>query len=281
MILGIHAFVRRGYLAALGEAETLDCAAMQMLPYPRHETPTPEQLAAFRQARARGCVKRLLVHSRFVPSLASADGARRSRSVVHLEKELLLAAALGAEAYVLHAGAYSPGTEKAEGIRLFGDSIGLAARRAGALVPILLENVPGGGRRMGGSLEELAELLAVVERWVPRAGVCLDTAHAFAAGHDISTGEGALRFLAKANRLIGADRVRAFHLNDTRALLGTNLESHEHWGMGRLGQECLMTFLERPEYAQTPGILETPKEDGADRRNLEFARGLAGAGKIL
>lgn len=274
MILGIHASVRRGFAAALEEAEALGCPAMQMLPYPRHQDPSPGQLSEFRSARERGCVRRLLVHSRFVPSLASADEARRARSVSHLEKELRLAEGLGGEAYVLHAGAFSPESDQAGGIRLFTESVGLAYRRSGAKVPILLENVPGGGRRLGGSLEEMAELLSGVARWVPGAGVCLDTAHAFAAGHDISTAEGVLMFLARVNRLIGADRVRAFHLNDTRAHLGTHLESHEHWGEGRLRGECLRAFLERAEYAETPAILETPKEDGADKRNLEFARGL-------
>ncbi len=278
MILGIHASVRRGFSAALEEAESLGCAAMQMLPYPRHQEPSPESLAQFRAARERGCVRRLLIHSRFVPSLASAEESRRARSVSHLEKELRLAEALGGEAYVLHAGAYSPDSDKTEGIRLFVDSVGLAWRRSGAKVPILLENVPGGGRRLGGSLEELAELLAGVSRWVPGAGVCLDSAHAFAAGHDISTAEGVLKFLARVNRLIGAEMVRAFHLNDTRAHLGTHLESHEHWGQGRLRAECLGAFLGRTEYADTPAILETPKEEGADRRNLDFAKELARQG---
>ena len=156
MILGIHASVRRGFAAALEEAGVLGCAAMQMLPYPRHQEPTPPQLAEFRAARERSCIRRLLIHSRFVPSLASSEEVRRSRSVSHLEKELRLAEGLGGEAYVLHAGAFSPESDKGEGVRLFADSVGLAYRRSGVRIPILVENVPGGGRRLGGSLEELS-----------------------------------------------------------------------------------------------------------------------------
>jgi len=106
--------------------------------------------------------------------------------------------------------------------------------------------------------------------------ICLDTAHAYAAGYDCSTIEGALKFIARAHRLMGFDAVKAFHLNDTRALLGSNRENHEHWGKGRLGSEGLKALLTREEFAGTPGILETPK-DGveADRANLKFAGALA------
>ena len=197
------------------------------------------QLAEFRGAE-RSCIRRP-DYSRFVPSLASSEEVRRSRSVSHLRKNFAWRRDWR-RGLCPHAGAFSPESDKGEGVRLFADSVGLAYRRSGVRIPILVENVPGGGRRLGGSLEELAELLSGVGRWVPGAGVCLDSAHAFAAGHDIATAEGVLKFLARVNRLIGADKVRAFHLNDTRALLGTHLESHEHWGRGRLGGDCLRAF---------------------------------------
>lgn len=274
MILGIHCSVVRGFAAALDEALAAGCAAMQLLPYRRHHEPDPEENSAFRSRREKSPVRRLLAHSRFVPSLASAEQARRRRSVEMLALELRLSAALGAEAYILHAGAYSPGAGPAEGLRLAAEAIGEASLRSQTALPVLLENVPGGGRRMGGTLEQLADILAELRRVEPRAGVCLDTAHAWAAGHDIASAEGMLRFLSRVHRLLGADSVRAFHLNDTRALLGSHRENHSHWGEGYLGREGLRVLLERPEYASCPAILETPKEAGADRRNLEYLGGL-------
>lgn len=129
---------------------------------------------------------------------------------------------------------------------------------------------------MGGSLEDLARLHDALKPRLLALGACLDTAHAYAAGYDCSSVEGALSFLARAHRLMGFEAVRAFHLNDSRALLGSHREHHEHWGRGRLGSEGLRALLAREEFAETPGILETPK-DGleADRANLEFARRLA------
>lgn len=268
--------MRRGYAAALEEARALGCAALQILPYPRHHEPSPEELASFSEARRSAGVKVLLVHSRFVPSLASSNDDRRARSVAHLVKELSLTSSLGGDAYVIHGGAYSPDSDLQAGIGLFVDSVLRAIDASGCGTPLYLENVHGGGRRMGGSLEELARLQDGLKPRLKNVGVCLDTAHAYAAGYDLATAEGVLKFIARAQRLLGFDAVRAFHLNDTRSLLGSHREHHEYWGRGRLGKEGLKALLDRAEFDATPGILETRKEGlEADRANLDYARGLA------
>ncbi len=186
-----------------------------------------------------------------------------------------MTSALGGDAYVIHGGAYSPDSTLEAGVELFSESVKTAVEQSSCRIPLYLENVPGGGRRMGGSLEDLARLQDALKPSLPSIGVCLDTAHAYAAGYDCSSAEGALKFLARAHRLLGLDAVRAFHLNDSRALLGSHREHHEHWGKGRLGSEGLKALLDREEFASSPGILETPK-DGleADRANLAFARKL-------
>ncbi|MEK7858554.1 MAG: deoxyribonuclease IV [Elusimicrobiota bacterium] len=271
MILGIHCPVRAGFGAALERAAALGCASMQMLPYRRNEVPAPEDLAAFSAARGKTSVTRLLIHSRYVPSLGSSDDERRRRSIAHLANELRLAAALGGDAYVLHAGAYSEGVEHGEGLGRVAGAIVEAVGRAEASVPILLENVPGGGRRLGGTLEELAWLSEPLRKVQPAAGFCIDTAHAWAGGYDMGSAEAMLKFLSKIHRLLGADSVKAFHLNDTRALLGSHREHHEHWGRGHVRGEGLQTLLQRSEYAAAVGILETPWEaPGDDERNLAF-----------
>lgn len=268
MRLGLHLPVRLGYAAVLELARAHALRSLQLLPYARHHEPEAGELAAFKGGR--GAVETVLVHSRFVPSLASSDPERRARTVRHLRRELELAAALGADAYVLHAGAYSPDADADGGVRLFAESVREASSpgTAGGAMRILLENVPGGGRRMGGTLEELARLRDAL----PGAGVCLDTAHAHAAGYDMSSAEGMLKFLSKAHRLLG--HVDAFHVNDTRSMLGTHLEDHRHLGHGRL-KEGLAVLLSRPEFADTPGILEPPRGDfAADVASLALARRL-------
>ncbi len=155
-------------------------------------------------------------------------------------------------------------------MKLFAASV----RAAAGAVRVLLENVPGGGRRMGGTLEELARLKDAL----PDAGVCLDTAHAHAAGYDMSSAEGMLKFLSRAHRLFGG--VDAFHVNDTRALLGSHLEDHRHLGTGRL-KDGLAALLSRQEFADAPAILEPPRGDfAADAAALKLAHAWRTPGSI-
>ena len=189
-----------------------------------------------------------------------------------LAREIRLARRLDGDSLVLHAGAHSIGNDAHQGLFRFAEGVAQAISEAGPGPRIVLENVPGGGRRMGGTLEELAELADLLQRRSIPAGYCLDTAHAWAQGYDIASSEGMWKFLGAVNRILEADRVAAFHLNDTRALLGSHRENHWNWGEGHLGADGLRSLLEREEYRDTPGILETPF--GEDTRNLDFARRL-------
>lgn len=274
MLLGLHTPGAKGFPAALDRAVSFGCQAMQMLPYRRHAEPEDEDYKGFRERRAASPVKKLLVHSRFVPSLASSEDRRRERSIELLALELDLAARWGADGYVLHAGAYSPNVTLDDGLAMTARSIATARARAPNQVPLYLENVPGGGRRMCGPLEELASLLERLAALRVPARVCLDTAHAWAAGYELATAEGMLKFLSRANRLLG-DAVGAFHVNDTRSKLGSNLESHANWGEGFLGKEGLRVLLAREEYADAIGIVEPPRPWLRDGESLAFVRACA------
>lgn len=268
MFLGVHCSIRHGFGPALEEARALGCDAMQIFPYRRHAPPTAEELAAFRRARAASPVKRLLIHSRYLPTLGSSDERRRRASVEHLRRELALSAGLGADAFVFHAGAYSPGSSAEEGLALCVRSFKEAAEGLEAGPALLIENVAGGGRRMGGTPGEVRELVQGLRQAWPEVGVCFDTAHAWSAGEDLRAPEAARRALAD----YGGSDVRALHLNDTTADFGSRKENHCDWGAGRLGSEGLAALLSAPELDGAAAILETPK--GGDRRNLDFVRGL-------
>jgi len=273
--LGLHCSIRGGHLGALQEADRLGLTSMQIFAYRRHEEPLEGELQAFRQAREKSRVKRLLVHARYVPFLASRDPKRHEHSARLLARELKLSHSLGAEGLVVHAGAYSPEDDGPRGLARAAEGVLRAWGAAAARVPIILENVPGGGRRMGGSLEELADLGGLLLGRGVDVRYCLDTAHAWAYGYDIASAEGMWKFLGRANRLLGKDMVTAFHLNDTRAIFGSHREHHWHWGQGHLGTDGLKTLLGRPEFTDAAGILETPRGE-RDRPNLELVRSLTG-----
>lgn len=282
MRLGLHLSVRQGPRAALERAGDMGLEALQILPYRRRpgsadddfrwEKPDPAEARAVRAAVAGGAVGRLVVHSRYVPFLASQERGSRQSSTDLLARELGFARDLGAAEFVLHLGAYSPGSNPAEGMRLFAEGVAEAYARAPGAPRLVMENVPGGGRRMGGSLEELAALRVQLAGRGIDSGVCLDTAHAWAAGYEVASGGGMDDFLDRADSLFGSKAVTLFHLNDTQAEAGSHREHHEHWGQGKLGDSGLKRLLTRPDYAHAAGILEMPP--GRDRENLEFVRTL-------
>ncbi len=275
MILGLHCDVRRGYEAALRCAEELGCEAMQILTYRRHHEPDEAEFAAFREAFEKSSVERLVLHVRYLPALASENQERYRRSIELLVRELLFARALGGDCLVLHIGAYSPGSSVERGMALFSEGVREALDRAAIEVPLVVENVPGGGRRLGGSLEELSDLKGRFERLGVAAQFCLDTAHAWAYGYDLDSQDGMWRFLGRVHRLLGADSIRVFHLNDSRAPHGSNLENHRYWGEGFLGTEGMKALFTREEYRGAVGIHEAPTFDpGKNSASLACLRGL-------
>ena len=272
MLLGLHCSAREGYFAALEEALAAGCRSMQMFCYQRHQVPNPEAMRRFKESRDASSVETLLIHARYLPALASSDRVRRDRSVELMRQEMLWSRALGADALIIHLGAFSAGASRAEGMNLLAGSLERALEEVPDL-PVVIENVPGGGRRMGGGIEELSEAAENLRAQLrPRIGFCLDTAHAWAYGYGLDSAAEMCRFLSQAKTALGLKNILAFHLNYTAAERRSHQEQHEHWGRGRLGLEGLGVLLKDPDFAGIAGILETPKSPEDDRRNLALLR---------
>ncbi len=271
MLLGLHCSVRQGFLEALHYAESLKAQTLQILPYRRHVDPEEEDYAGFGRQLPNSCVKKVFVHSRFVPNLALKDEKKRFSSIRHLAYELSLASRLSAEAFVLHLGAYSEGENASSGISLAAHSVSEAYREAEKTVLLCVENVPGGGRRLGGTLEDLAAFAEALQKENSNISLsfCLDTAHAWAAGYSLSDAKGMSYFLEKASRVLGKENIRLFHLNDTQADFNSHRESHSLWGRGILGFEGLRFLLNAKNFRDCSGILESPKPGEAERLNFQ------------
>ena len=277
MILGLHCSIREGFTQALSYAESLKAEALQIFPYRRHSNPEEEDYDGFRRRIQASSISRLYVHSRFVPNLALVEENKREKSIAHLSYELSLSTRLQADAFILHLGAYSESDSVSSGISLAARSIAKAYRECEKEIPIYIENVPGGGRRLGGTLEELAALAEALTkgRDITKFSFCLDTAHAWAAGYPISDADGMAHFLERAEGLLGADLIRLFHLNDTQSELGSHREHHALWGKGFLGYEGLRFLLSSSAYQNCAGILESPKQSESERRNFTELSSLA------
>jgi deoxyribonuclease-4 len=228
-----------------------------------------EDITAFRQGRMRHKLSPVVVHAPYLPNLASPDSSlwRLSREVI--ARDLLTADAVRADYYVVHPGS-SKGRGAAYGVKRVGDALcRLFAERMPKLT-FLLENTSGAGSTVGGTFEELAEIIARVKAEMPdaRLGICLDTAHVLVSGHDFRTLEGVAELRSTLRRTIGLRALKVIHCNDSVGSVGSRRDHHAHIGEGHVGLEGFRNLLRWPTFRRVPWILETPKEpDGSDQRN--------------
>ena len=214
-------------------------------------------------------------HASYLINLASPDRATRERSVAGFADELGRCRTLGIRYLVLHPGAHG-GSGLDSGIRTFVESMDRAIETADAPgVMVLIETMAGQGTGLGAGFGEIARILKG-SRFGDRAGVCFDTSHVFAAGHDISTPEGYQRVMDDFDRTLGLGAIRWFHLNDSKAALGSRVDRHEHIGRGNIGLEGFRLLVNDPRFQDVPMVLETPKEKDMkeDMENLKCLRSL-------
>jgi deoxyribonuclease IV len=186
------------------------------------------------------------------------------------------ALALGAEYLVLHPGSWK-GMTRDEGLKLAAESIARAIdglRWQGTAFHILIENTAGAECSLGGSFDQVAELVGMLKAHAP-VGVCLDTCHTHVAGYDIVTAEGYEETMKQAAATVGLDSVRVWHCNDAKAERGSKLDRHEHIGQGRIGVEPFRRLLNDKRFAHCAFIAETPvDEPGDEERNVRVLKSL-------
>jgi len=251
----------------------------------------PLPRAEVREFRARvkaAGIGPVVSHASYLINLATTNTALRRQSLEAMGDELDRAEALGLLGVVLHPGCYTAGNE-AEGLDLIAGGLLelLRARRRGRTM-VLLEHTAGQGTALGATFEQLASIIAKMNDH-RRVGVCLDTCHLIASGYDICSAEGYASTFKQFDRLVGFDRLKAFHLNDSKKPLGSRVDRHEHIGQGFLGLEPFRRIVNERRFRDLPMLLETPKEEGRspsrievdrfDAQNLEALRGLLTASR--
>ena len=275
MRIGLHVRVSSGYPAAIAYAKTAGCSALQIFSnnprsYRKSAIDVPA-LEAFAAARREADIDPCVIHTSYLINLASEDPKIRHGSQ-HLIERDLEAAAHGGIAYVnTHLGSYGK-RDREEGFVAICRSLERALAPVQPGVFLVLENSAGAGALAGGTLEELGRFVKALDH--PQLGICLDTAHAWAAGYQIDSADGVDRFIDEAEAHIGLDRIKMFHFNDTEVELGANRDRHWHIGKGRIGLEGFRALLAREELRDKTAILETPGEEDDDRRNVQTILGL-------
>jgi deoxyribonuclease-4 len=214
-------------------------------------------------------------HTGYLINLGGPAGPNRDNSLKSLIQEINFATDLGVPFLVLHPGAHlGTGEEKCIDQIVAGlDEVFRATK--GSPVRIALENTAGQGSCLGHRIAHLAAVFDKINQ-PKRLGVCLDTAHFFAAGYDIRTPKGWNAAIKEVEDLIGVKQVLAFHLNDSKTDLGSRVDRHEHIGKGKIGREAFRHIVNDPRFKNHPGCLETPKSKDMheDVENLAVLRGL-------
>jgi deoxyribonuclease-4 len=281
-LLGAHVSISGGVLKAPERAANLSMSAFQIFTKNSNQWVgkpiEPQGAAAFREAVKRGGFGRIIAHTDYLINPASANEVTAARSVESLRLEIERCQSLGIELLVMHPGSHG-GMGEREGIRKLGAALAEVMAGPGR-VTVLLETTAGQGNGIGNSFEELA---GIIEKSGAgnRIGVCYDTCHTFAAGYDIRTEDVYEATMGCLGRVLGTERIRAFHLNDSKKGLGSRVDRHQHIGWGELGLEPFRLIMNDTRFSDVPKIIETPKDGNPevyDRINLDVLLGLMDPG---
>jgi deoxyribonuclease-4 len=231
-----------------------------------------ERYLAKRAETGIGCV---VSHDSYLINIASPDDSLWEKSRQALMEELRRCDQLDIPFLVSHPGAHVGSGVEAGIARLIEAVNRVHDEMPASRAVLLLETTAGMGTSLGSSFEEIAAMLAGIGD-ASRAGVCMDTCHVFAAGYDLRDAESYARTMQAFDDIVGLDRLKCIHINDSQKALGSRVDRHAHLGEGELGLEAFRSLVNDPRLCGLPGILETPK--GADAKedgiNLGVLRGL-------
>jgi deoxyribonuclease IV len=277
--LGAHISTAGGVAKAPARATEIGATAMQIFTKTANQWKEkeilPAEAALFREELAKSGVRFTNAHDSYLINLASPDPVLRAKSLESFTMELRRCHALGLDALVSHPGNFMD--ERANGVARNAEAITAALEAAPGKTRLLMELTAGQGTVIGATFEEMAQLITLIPaKQRKRVGVCLDTAHVFAAGYDlVKDYDGVWTRFAD---VIGYERLGLLHLNDSAAPLGAKKDRHALIGQGFIGDAPFRRIMRDPHLASIPKALETPKGDDMvtnDRAMLKKLRGFA------
>ncbi|MEY2465951.1 MAG: deoxyribonuclease [Verrucomicrobiota bacterium] len=268
-----------GVWKALQRGQSIGCEVVQLFvknnmqwfgkPY------APNDLALYANELAAQKFSCVFGHTGYLINLGAAPSENRDKSIKSLIQEINLATDLGIPFLVLHPGAHLGAGEEAGIAQIVAGLNEVFAATKTAPVRIALENTAGQGSCLGNRIAHLAAIFEKVKK-TERLGVCLDTAHFFAAGYDIRTPKGWDAAIKEVDSLVGLKNILAFHLNDSKTDLDSRVDRHAHIGQGKIGKEAFRHIVNDARFKNHPGCLETPKSTDMheDVENLNVLRSL-------
>ncbi|MGD0477892.1 MAG: deoxyribonuclease IV [Nitrososphaerales archaeon] len=263
LLIGFHISIEKSLDLAFDRAQEIGCTTFQIFtrnPRTWRFKPLEEdQIEAFRDKRKKSGFKILVAHMPYLPNLASPDKATMKASRLSLSEEVRRCDDLGIDYLVTHLGSHLGGGTML-GVKNVSDAVNQALATSNGSTIVLLENMAGQKNSVGSRFEELRLILDRI-RNDKRAGVCLDTCHAFASGFDLSGPEAVSQSMAIFKDSVGYDCIKVVHLNDSKGALGSSLDRHESLGKGKIGRKGMKAFLHCKGINERPLIMETPYTD--------------------
>ncbi|MEJ2427498.1 MAG: deoxyribonuclease IV [Deltaproteobacteria bacterium] len=278
-LLGAHMSIAGGLHLAFTRIRRVKGEALQIFLSNQRQWKSPpltsEMIEDFRLEWEKNQRIVVAAHDSYLINLAAPDQTTVEQSVNAFADELVRAAALEIPFLITHPGSHR-GQGVEAGLRRFVRNLDSAITLSGTVsVSILLETTAGQGTNLGSQFEEIALILSD-SQYGDRLGVCFDTSHVFAAGYDLRTPETYEETLSLFDRLVGLQRLKFFHLNDSKRPLASRVDRHEHIGKGEMGLKPFRLLLNDPRFQKHPMVLETPKGKDLkeDKANLRILRSL-------
>lgn len=275
-LLGAHMPTSGGLGMAVRRGKEIGCTAIQVF------TSSPQQWKAkevtdkmvedFRAAKAETGIGVVVSHDSYLVNLCAPNEETKQKSIEGLKGELNRCHRYGIPFAVSHMGSHL-GQGEEEGLRIVAESAKIVLDETPDDVTILMETTAGQGSALDYKFEHLAWLLEAMKGH-PRLCVCLDTCHIFVAGYDISTEEGYAKTFDEFDRLVGMDRLKVIHCNDTKKPLGSKVDRHEAIGKGFIGLKAFELLVNDPRFENVPILLETPEAETMHQVNLEVLMSL-------
>jgi len=262
-MVGLHVSIAGSPDLAFDRAQELGATTFQIFtrnPNQWKFKPLEDQtVSLFREKRKRSGFRRIVDHMPYLPNLASPDRSTMKISRYTLDEELKRCDALGVDYLVVHLGSHL-GRGTAVGMANIADACNEAIAGSEGQSAILLENMAGQKNCVGARFEEIRGILDKIKDGT-RAGVCIDTCHLYASGFDLGSEDAVKGTMGLFEEIVGLDRLKVVHLNDSKGPLGSRLDRHENIGEGKIGRKGIRAFLHHPGIGERPLIMETPYED--------------------
>ena len=276
--IGAHKSIAKGIDKAVDRGIASTCECLQIFTRsPRSwamgSNLNKEKTKTFLEKAKRANYYDTAIHMPYLPNLASPNSELYQKSIQVLIEEIEKSFLLKAPYIISHLG--SPKEKDRQfAVERVSEAINKAMKTIKSPTMILLENSTAKKKKWGKYVEDIADIMDHIDN--PQfIGMCFDTAHAFASGYDISTSEGLHEVFDKIDDLLGKEKVKIIHLNDSKGALDSGIDHHEHIGKGKIGVECFRELMQDSRFKQMSMILETPVDDIInDKINLNFLRSL-------